>query len=250
MAMENSLCVLKNWNRNYKNSFKAVPETSEELEEKLKLEKEKRDADEKYRYKQRQIKELQENLQSMQQHFDIVQKQRALFEEQKKKKQALILQLKKDIEEQKPKLERVIKQCSRLSREVQSQREGGTETLEERDIHLRELKGFNRTVNQVIADVLEANPGLTAPFQMYFDKFNLELPTAASPSGSQTSQSPQNSLPPTRLPGRKTTASSQALPAKVVELTLSIPTPEEAAPHGSQPASRGSTSGTSERRKP
>ncbi|KAM7043808.1 coiled-coil domain-containing protein 39 isoform 2-T2 [Acridotheres tristis] len=169
-AMENSLCVLKSWNTNYKNSFKALPETSEELEERLKLEKDKRDADEKYRHKQRKIKELQENLQSMQQHFDVIQKQQALFKEQKKEKQALILQLKKDIEEQKPKLERVIKQCSKLSREIQSQRKGGTETLEERDIRLRELKGFNRTINQVIADVLEANPGLTAAFQMHFHK--------------------------------------------------------------------------------
>lgn len=50
------------------------------------------------------------NLQTMQQQFDIAQRQQILLEEQKKKKQALILQLKKDIEEQKPKLERVIKQ--------------------------------------------------------------------------------------------------------------------------------------------
>ncbi|NXU16150.1 CCD39 protein, partial [Pardalotus punctatus] len=170
IAMENSLCALKNWNRSYKNSLKAVPETSQDLQEKLKLEKQKRDADEKYRCKQRQIKELQENLQSMKQHFDTVQKEHALLEEQKKEKQALVLQLKKDIEEQKPKLERVIKQCYRLSREIQSERKNKTETQEERDIHLRELKGFNRTINQVITEVLEANPGLTAAFQRYFDK--------------------------------------------------------------------------------
>ncbi|KAF4796112.1 Coiled-coil domain-containing protein 39 [Turdus rufiventris] len=245
-AMENSLCVLKNWNTNYKKSFKALPETSEEIEERLKLEKDKKDADEKYRYKRRKIKELQENLQSMQQHFDVIQKQQAFFKEQKKEKQALILQLKKEIEEQKPKLERVIKQCSRLSREIQSQREDGTETLEERDVRLRELKGFHRTINQVIADVLEANPGLTAAFQMHFDKFNLELPTAPSPSGSQYSQS---TLPPARFSSRKTSASGQASSAKVVELTLPMPVPEEAAALGSQPASRGSTSGISERKK-
>ncbi|NWY36204.1 CCD39 protein, partial [Sylvia atricapilla] len=170
IAMENSLCVVKNWNKNYKNSFKAAPETSEELEEKLKLEQNKKDADEKYRKKQRRIKELQENLQTMQQHFDIIQKQQALFEEQKKAKQALVFQLKKDIAEQKPKLMRVIKQCSKLSREILAQREDGEETVEDRDIHVRELKGFNRTIDQVIAEVLEANPGLTAAFQMYFDK--------------------------------------------------------------------------------
>lgn len=46
----------------------------------------------------------------MQQHFDVIQKQQALFEEQKKAKEALILQLKKEIQEQKPKLVRVMKQ--------------------------------------------------------------------------------------------------------------------------------------------
>lgn len=46
----------------------------------------------------------------MEKKFDVVLKQEALFQEQKKEKQALILQLSKDIEEQKPKLERVTKQ--------------------------------------------------------------------------------------------------------------------------------------------
>lgn len=50
------------------------------------------------------------NLQRMQQHFDVIQTQQALLKEQKKEKQALISQLKKDIEEQKPKLNRVLKQ--------------------------------------------------------------------------------------------------------------------------------------------
>ncbi|XP_066049642.1 coiled-coil domain-containing protein 39 [Chamaea fasciata] len=248
IAMENSLCVVKNWNKNYKNSFKAVHETSEELEEKLKLEKNKRDVDEKYRKKQRRIKELQEKLQTMQQHFDIIQKQQALFEEQKKAKQTVVSQLKKDIEEQRPKLLRVLKQCSKLSREIQAQREDGAETVEERDIHLRELKGFNRTIDQVIADILEANPGLTAAFQMYFDKYNLELPPPASPS--KTPQSLQSSLPPTRCLCRETSACRRASSAKVVELTFPMPTPEEAAALGSQPPSRGSTSGISTHKKP
>uniref|UniRef100_A0A8B9TP55 Coiled-coil domain-containing protein 39 n=1 Tax=Anas platyrhynchos TaxID=8839 RepID=A0A8B9TP55_ANAPL len=110
VALENTLRILNNCNSNYRNSFKEVTETSEEYEEKLKLEEEKRAADEKYRYKRRQIKELQENLQGMEKNLDILLKQEALLQEQKKEKQAVILQLNKDIEEQKPKLERVIKQ--------------------------------------------------------------------------------------------------------------------------------------------
>ncbi|NWI50598.1 CCD39 protein, partial [Calyptomena viridis] len=167
IALENTLCVLNKCNSNYRNSFKEVTETSEEHEERLKLEEEKRVADETYKNQRRQIKELEQNIQSMEQHLDVLQKQKALFQKQKKEKQDLVLQLKKDIEEQKPKLERVMKQCSRLSQEIQ---ETGAGTHEERDIDLRDLKSFNRTVNQVIADVLETNPGLTETFQMYFDE--------------------------------------------------------------------------------
>lgn len=59
-------------------------------------------------YKLKTITQM--NLQSMEKNLDILLKQEALLQEQKKEKQAVILQLNKDIEEQKPKLERVIKQ--------------------------------------------------------------------------------------------------------------------------------------------
>jgi len=49
-------------------------------------------------------------LQSMEKSLDSLLKQEAIFQEQNKEKQAVILQLNKDIEEQKPKLERVLKQ--------------------------------------------------------------------------------------------------------------------------------------------
>ncbi|NXJ65966.1 CCD39 protein, partial [Rostratula benghalensis] len=180
VALENTLCVLNNCNSSYRNSFREVTETSEEYEEKLKLEEEKKAADEKYRYKRRQIKELQENLQSMEKSFETMLKQEALFQEQNKEKQALVLQLNKDIEEQKPKLERVINQCSRLSREIQSLKKTKTETQEERDIDLRDLKSFSSTIDKLLADVLEANPDLTTPFQRHFHQVSSPLPPKLS----------------------------------------------------------------------
>ncbi|EOA97609.1 hypothetical protein Anapl_03209, partial [Anas platyrhynchos] len=54
----------------------------------------------------------------------------------------------------------------------------------------RALKNFNKTINKVLADILEANPDLTTSFQKYFHQFNLELPTIASVGGSQSSRSP------------------------------------------------------------
>ncbi|XP_062458914.1 coiled-coil domain-containing protein 39 isoform X4 [Pezoporus occidentalis] len=183
-------------------------------------------------------------IKTMEKSFDMVLKQEALFQEQKKEKQALVLQLNKDIEEQKPKLERVIKQCSRLSREIQSQKKTKTETQDEKDIDLRELKSFNRTIDKLLASVLEANPDLTMPFQIYFQQSNLELPAIASAGGSQGSQSPfsQSSLASLRSSRSTSSGTSQTSSLKVIDLCLPIDSSAEAAAVGTQPSSRASTS--------
>ncbi|XP_065604397.1 coiled-coil domain-containing protein 39 [Cyrtonyx montezumae] len=244
VALENTLQILNNCNSNYRNSFKEVTETSKEYEEKLKLEEEKRVADEKYRYKRRQVRELQEYLQSMEKNLDALLKQEAIFQDQNKEKEAVILQLNKDIEEQKPKLERVIKQCSRLSREIQSLKKTRTETQEEKDIDLRALKTFSKTINKLLVEVLNANPDLTASFQKYFHQFNLELPTVASVGGSQSSPSPstQSSLSSRRSSRSTSSGSSQTSLLKVIDLNLSVNVPAEAAAASSLPSSRTSNS--------
>ncbi|XP_053930166.1 coiled-coil domain-containing protein 39 isoform X2 [Cuculus canorus] len=241
VALKNTVYVLNNCIKNYRNSFKQVTETSEEYEEKLKLEEEKRAADQQYRHKRRQIKELQENFQSMENNFDIVLKQGALFQDQKKEKQALNLPLKKDIEEQKPKLERVITQCSRLSREIQSLKKTSTETQEEGDTDLHDLRSINRTTGKLLADVLEANPDLNTPFQMYFHQSNLELPTTTSAAGSQSSRSPSTQSSLASIRSSRSSGSSQ-LSLKVIDLSLPINSSEEAAAAGSPPSSRASNS--------
>uniref|UniRef100_A0A674J2E2 Coiled-coil domain-containing protein 39 n=1 Tax=Terrapene triunguis TaxID=2587831 RepID=A0A674J2E2_9SAUR len=189
IALQNTMHVLNNCNSNYRNSFKTVTETSEEYKEKLQLEEEKRAADEKYRYKRRQIKELQEDLQSMENTLDIMIKEEAVYQEKTNQKQAQVLQLNKEIDQQKPKLERVMTQCSRLSREVRSLKKSKTKTQEEEDIDLRELKDYSRTIDKLLVDVLEANPDLTLPFQTYFQQSCLELPTAASIGSHYSSRS-------------------------------------------------------------
>ncbi|KAM8805207.1 coiled-coil domain-containing protein 39 [Eudromia elegans] len=236
VALENTLHVLNNCNSNYRNSFKEVTETSEEFKEKLKLEEEKRAADEKYRYKRKQIKELQENFQSMEKGLDVILNQEALYQEQKKEKQAIVLQLNKEIEEQKPKLERVIKQCSRLSREIQSLKKTKTETQEEKDIDLRELKDFSRTIDKLLADILEANPDLTTPFQTYFHQSNLELPTISSAGGSlsSSSASSRSSLASSKSSRSTSSASSQTSALKVIDLSFSVNSSVGEAASGSQ----------------
>ncbi|XP_009998336.1 PREDICTED: coiled-coil domain-containing protein 39 [Chaetura pelagica] len=241
VALENTLCIINNCNSNYRNSFKAVAETSEEYKEILKLEEEKRAAAEEHRNKQRRIRELQEDIQSMERNVDQVLKQKALLQEQNKEKQALILQLNKDIEEQKLKLERAIKQCSRLSREIRSLKKTKTETQEERDIDLRDLKSFKKTIDKLLAEVLEANPDLMTPFQMYFKQANLELPTVASAGSSRSSRAPSTHGSGASTPScRSTRSGSSQTSLKVIN--LSLPTSPEAAAVDSEPPSKASTS--------
>lgn len=62
-ALQNTLQVLNSCNSNYKQSFKKVTPSSDEYALKIQLEEQKRTADERYRCKQRQIRELQEDIQ-------------------------------------------------------------------------------------------------------------------------------------------------------------------------------------------
>ncbi|KAH1165083.1 coiled-coil domain-containing protein 39 [Mauremys mutica] len=251
IALQNTMHVLNNCNSNYQNSFKTVTETSEEYKEKLQLEEEKRAADEKYRYKRRQTKELQEDLQSMENTLEIMIKEEAVYQEKTNQKQAQVLQLNKEIDQQKPKLERVMTQCFRLSKEVRSLKKSKMKTQEEEDIDLRELKDYSRTIDKVLVDVLEANPDLTQPFQTYFQQSCLELPTAASIGSHYSSRSPSQSSVASVRSTRSTmgSASGQASPLKIIDLSLSFSSPAATASAGSRPSSAASSSSSLHSRK-
>nr|XP_056706345.1 LOW QUALITY PROTEIN: coiled-coil domain-containing protein 39 [Euleptes europaea] len=239
-ALKNTLHVLNNCNSNYRNSLKKVTENSEEYEEKLQLEKEKRAADEKYRYKRRQIKELQEDIQAMQNTLDNLLKEEAVWQEKSKEKNALLLQLTKEIDYQKPKLQRVAKQVSRLSRDLRSLKNTESETLEEQDIDFRELKDFSKTVDKMLLDVSDANPELGTVFQTYFEQADLPFPTV---SGHLSSRLSGHSSSSSSISPKSSASSSSQSHLKVVSLTLPSTTVAS-----SRPSTRSSSSRTSHSR--
>ena len=63
--MENTLLLMNSRNETYRKSFSNVEETSEEFEMKKNLEQQLKSITDKNKYKRRQIKELQEDLQTM-----------------------------------------------------------------------------------------------------------------------------------------------------------------------------------------
>ncbi|KAF6117808.1 coiled-coil domain containing 39 [Phyllostomus discolor] len=218
-ALENTLQVLNSCNNNYKQSFKKVTPSSDEYELKTQLEEQKRAADEKYRYKQRQIRELQEDIQTMENTLEVVGHLTDNVKEKLSEKQAYSLQLSKEIEEQKPKLERVTKQCAKLIKEIRILKDTKDKTLEEEDINLRELKEFHKTIDGMLVNVTE-NAEIYVILQTYFRQNGLELPTASTKSSRQSSRSSsQTSLSSVRS-SRSTSTSASQTSMKVLELSF------------------------------
>ncbi|XP_012784178.2 coiled-coil domain-containing protein 39 [Ochotona princeps] len=243
-ALENTLQVLKNCNNNYKQSFKKVTPSSEEYELKIQLEDQKRAIDEKYRYKQKQIRELQEDIQSMENTLDVIEHLLNNVQEKVSEKQAYSFQLQKETEEQKPKLERVTKQCAKLTKEIRLLKGTKNETLEEQDIKLREVKQFHKVVDEMLADVIEGNAELHLILQTYFRQNGLELPITG-PKGSRHSSRSASQISLLSARSSKSTSSSASQSSvKVLELSF----PDSSAPEGSttQPA-RGSSSPSSKK---
>ncbi|XP_045395696.1 LOW QUALITY PROTEIN: coiled-coil domain-containing protein 39 [Lemur catta] len=219
-ALENTLQVLNSCNNNYKQSFKKVTPSSEEYELKIQLEEQKRTADEKYRYKQRQIRELQEDIQSMENTLEVIEHVANNIKEKLSEKQAYSGQLNRETEEQKPKLERITKQCAKLTKEIRLLRDTKDETLEEQDIKLREVKQFHKIIDEMLLDVTEENADIRIVLQTYFQQSGLELPTAGTKGSRQSSRSfSHTSLLSARSSVSTNTSASQAS-IKVLELNL------------------------------
>ncbi|XP_075411722.1 coiled-coil domain-containing protein 39 [Tenrec ecaudatus] len=218
-ALENTLQVLHSCNRNYKQSLKKVMPSSDEYELKIQLEEQKRAADEKYRHKQRQIRELQEDIQNIENTLQVIGHLTNNIQEKILDKKAYSFQLNREIEEQKPKLERATKQCSKLTKEIRLTRNTTDEILEEKDIMFREVKQFHKMIDKMLVDVMEQNSDIHFILQTYFQQNGLELPTASTKGSGQSSRaSSQSSLLSAKSARSTTSTSSLQAPVKILEL--------------------------------
>ncbi|XP_028974909.2 coiled-coil domain-containing protein 39 [Esox lucius] len=254
-ALENTLHVVNGRNATYRKSFSKVTESSEEYQEKLKLEEQKRAVEEKYKYKRRQIRELQEDIQGMNNTLDTLLQEEAVDNEKTNETQSRILSVNKELVSQKEKLDRVTKQCSNLTKEIRSAKKANEETFEEKDIQLRELKNFNKNINKMLLDAMDEQSDLKMALHMYFLQANLTLPspttTPASRHSSKTNSA--RSSVSLRSAGHSAGSSPRASsvhspPVKTLELDLGLsvtspaltPSPRDSRPPSSTSSSTGS----------
>uniref|UniRef100_A0AAA9TAX0 Coiled-coil domain-containing protein 39 n=1 Tax=Bos taurus TaxID=9913 RepID=A0AAA9TAX0_BOVIN len=219
-ALGNTLQVLNSCNNNYKQSFQKVTPSSAEYEVKIQLEEQKRAVDEKYRYKQRQIRELQEDIQSMENTLTVIEHLTNNVKEKVTEKQAYVLQLNRETEEQKPKLERVTKQCAKLTKEVRLLKDTKDETLEEQDIKLREVKQLHKIIDEMIVDITQENAEIGVILQTYFQQSGLELPTTSTKGSRHSSRSPSQTSLLSARSSKSTSTSASQTSIKVLELNF------------------------------
>ena len=89
-ALENTLRLMNGRNETYRKSFNKVDEMSDEYDEKQKLEEQMKAVMDKYKYKRRQIRELQEDLGSMQNTLDTLTRDEQALVETTADKQAKV----------------------------------------------------------------------------------------------------------------------------------------------------------------
>jgi UDP-glucose:O-linked fucose beta-1,3-glucosyltransferase len=176
-------------NETYRKSFNKVNDSSDEFEEKQRLEEQMRAVMDKYKYKRRQIRELQEDLGAMQTTFDKLETDEQSLVEVIDEKQSKVNNLKKELDDQQNKKDRAGRHISKIARDVRSAKKTRGELHEEKDMDLRELREFNSRMMKQMGEVLHNTAELTPSVQMYFSQAGLPMPPSPVPGTSRAGSS-------------------------------------------------------------
>lgn len=238
-ALENTLKLMNGRNEQYRKSFNKITETSDEMDEKQQLEEQMRAVMDKYKYKRRQIRELQDDLQTMSTTLDNLNRDEDAYVGMIEEKKNKVLQLNKELEDQRPKLERVAKQNIRFSRELRSAKKTKEETPEERDFNLREMRDFTKGIMKIIGDTVSQHPEMTEAVNMYFAQSNLPpVVSSGAPGSARSSVSSVRSSPASSI---KSSGSARGI-ATPVQVGADFP----GSPHSSRSSVSSVRSGRSQ----
>lgn len=194
-ALENTLKLMNGRNEQYRKSFNRITETSEEMDEKQQLEEQMRAVMDKYKYKRRQIRELQEDLHTMSSTLDNLTRDEEAYVVMIEDRKNKVLQLNKELEDQRGKLERAAKQVAKYSRDLRTAKKSKDDTAEENDFEVRELREFNKSVMSQIGKVVGQHPEIAEAVNMYFSQASLPAVIPTSIHSSRSSLSSLRSTP-------------------------------------------------------
>ncbi|XP_058494356.1 coiled-coil domain-containing protein 39 isoform X2 [Solea solea] len=256
-ALENTVLLFNNSNSTFRKSLNKVNESSPEYQEKRKLEEQLRTSEDTLKYKKRQVQELQQDIQDMNNTLAGLLQEEQLEKGKIEHKQSLIAKVNKELASQRQKMDRATKQCSKLTKEIRSAKNTKTETFEEKDLKLRELKEFNRSIGKMLNETLEDKPDLRSVMEKYFLQANLSLPTPSSTPTSHRSSKANSARSSASLRSPSSSASnsprasafhSPALKTVELSLDMTVASPPLTMSRRSSSANSGSSSSSSNRK--
>merc|ERR1739838_921314 len=210
-ALENTLRLMNNRNETYRKTFNVVSESSEEYEKKSEMDEQLRSVMDTYKYKRRQIRELQEDLQTMSGAMDTSMRDESAYHEMIQDRVNKIKQLEKDLFDQQGKLGRVGKQLGKSTREVRSKRGQRGSVFEEQDMDVRELRERNKQLTKSLLQVIQQFPDIGDTMDIYFQQADLPPPTRASGSISSLSSARSSRSVSLQSSVRSSTSSSLSI---------------------------------------
>ncbi|XP_072219782.1 coiled-coil domain-containing protein 39 [Leuresthes tenuis] len=254
-ALENTIQLFDTRSSAFRKSLSQVNKSGPEYQEHLKLQKQLRATEETLMYKKRQVQELQQDLQDMNNTLESLLQEKQVEKDKIAHKQSLIGKLNKEMASLQEKINRAVKQCSTLTKDIRSAKNATTETFEELDIKLKELKEFNRSVDKMLSEAVEEDPDLGAVLESYFQQASISLPAPPSTSSSRSSTvnsarssvSLRGSVSPASSSSRASGLPSPSL--KTVVLGLELPAASPPLTTSRSSASSSSSNGSSKKLK-
>lgn len=123
-----------------------------------------------YKHKRRQMKQLLEDVQNMEDAYNSMNNDERNYEELIQDKFNKCVQAEKDIDQIREKLERATKQMLNYSRDLRKSKQVQGATLEEKDFKLRDLWDFNKNKAKDLVDISIQYPLLQQTLNILFSQ--------------------------------------------------------------------------------
>ncbi|XP_019733338.1 coiled-coil domain-containing protein 39-like isoform X1 [Hippocampus comes] len=186
-ALQNTTLLFNVSNSGFHTSVAKAKESSPEYQEKIRMEEQLRLVESTLKYKRRQVGELQQDQLELNNTLDSLLRAKQVENQKIEHTQSVISKLNREVASQQEKINRATKQCSKLTQKIRCSRNTKSETFEEKDVKLRQLKDLDRSINKMLHDATKDRPDLRSVLEKYFLQTNLSFPSPPSTPGSHRS---------------------------------------------------------------
>ncbi|XP_054889232.1 coiled-coil domain-containing protein 39 [Poeciliopsis prolifica] len=222
-ALENTIQLFSGRCSDYSSGLSKMKKFSEEYQEKVQLEEQLKATERTVKFKKQQIQELHREIQEMNSTWESLILEEKVEKEKIHHLQLLISNVNKEAASLQGRVVRVLNQFTKLTREVRSAQSTQSETVEEQDIKLKELKHFNKSINNLLNKAMMENPDLRPVLEECFQKANIQCPPLTTSSqGSFKISSAQSSLSSRSSASSSSSSHSASVSPWVKTVTLDL----------------------------